>query len=54
MNYTIRELKENEQNILADFLHEAIYVPEGEEAPAKGMKELLCPFRRQITHTSCI
>lgn len=39
MNYTIRELKENEQNILADFLYEAIYVPEGEEAPAKNIIE---------------
>lgn len=39
MNYTIRELKENEQNILADFLYEAIYVPEGEKAPAKNIIE---------------
>lgn len=39
MNYTIRELRENEQNILADFLYEAIYVPEGEEAPAKNIIE---------------
>lgn len=39
MNYKIRKLKENEQEILADFLYEAIYIPEGVEAPPKNIIE---------------
>ncbi len=35
MNYNIRKLRENEQEILAEFLYEAIYVPEGEKTPPK-------------------
>ncbi len=39
MNYNIRKLRENEQDILAEFLYEAIYVPEGEKAPSKNIIE---------------
>lgn len=39
MNYKIRKLKENEQEILADFLYEAIYIPEGVEASPKNIIE---------------
>ena len=33
MNYTIRELRQHEAKILDAFLYEAIFVPEGVEAP---------------------
>lgn len=39
MTYNIRELRKNEQYILAEFLYEAIYVPEGEKAPPKNIIE---------------
>lgn len=39
MNYCIRKLREDEQGILADFLYEAIYIPEGMEAPARNIIE---------------
>lgn len=39
MNYNIRKLRENEQEILAEFLYEAIYIPEGVEAPSKDIIE---------------
>lgn len=39
MNCKIRKLKENEQEILADFLYEAIYIPKGVEAPPKNIIE---------------
>lgn len=39
MNYCIRKLREDEQGILADFLYEAIYIPEGVEAPARNIIE---------------
>ncbi|MGN0586570.1 MAG: GNAT family N-acetyltransferase [Oscillospiraceae bacterium] len=35
MDYTIRKIRTSEYNILADFLYEAIYIPEGIEAPPK-------------------
>ncbi len=35
MNYVIREIKDLEISILEDFLYEAIFVPEGQEAPSK-------------------
>ena len=35
MNYTIRKIRENEYNILDDFIYEAIFIPEGVEAPPK-------------------
>lgn len=37
MNYTIRQLKENEYKILSDFLYEAIYIPEGVKPPSKNI-----------------
>lgn len=37
MNYVIREMKESEYPLLKDFLYEAIYIPEGEEAPPKSI-----------------
>lgn len=43
MNYKIRELSENEYHFLEDFLYEAIFIPEGVEAPPKeiiGLPEL--------------
>lgn len=39
MNYNIRELRENENKILAEFLYEAIYIPEGVEVPPKNIIE---------------
>ena len=35
MNYTIREISEKEYGILNDFLYEAIFIPEGVQAPPK-------------------
>ena len=35
MNYIIRKIKETEYHLLDDFLYEAIFVPEGMEAPLK-------------------
>ena len=37
MDYTIREIKENEYPLLEDFLYEAIFVPEGVEPPPKSI-----------------
>lgn len=37
MKYVIRELRETEYHLLNDFLYEAIYIPEGAEAPPKSM-----------------
>lgn len=39
MNYSIRKLKEKEQEILADFLYEAIYIPKGVKAPPRNIIE---------------
>lgn len=35
MNYNIRKIKSNEYKVLDDFLYEAIFIPEGVEAPAR-------------------
>ena len=40
MNYIIRELEEDECPLLNDFLYEAIFLPEGAEAPPKSITEL--------------
>ncbi len=37
MNYKIREINENEYTLLDDFLYEAIFIPEGVEAPPKSI-----------------
>ncbi len=37
MNYKIREINENEYTRLNDFLYEAIFIPEGVEAPPKSI-----------------
>ena len=37
MNYTIREIKSTEYSLLNDFLYEAIFVPDGTEAPPKSI-----------------
>lgn len=37
MSYTIREIKEKEYSLLKDFLYEAIFIPEGVEAPPKSI-----------------
>lgn len=37
MNYSIRQMKGNEYSLLNDFLYEAIFVPEGAEAPQKSI-----------------
>ena len=37
MDYTIRGMQENEYEILKDFLYEAIYIPEGVQAPPKSI-----------------
>ena len=37
MKYRIREIKKNEIKILDDFLYEAIFIPEGVQAPPKDI-----------------
>ncbi|MCI8509178.1 MAG: GNAT family N-acetyltransferase [Lachnospiraceae bacterium] len=37
MDYTIRELKKQERHVLNDFLYEAIFIPEGMEAPDRSI-----------------
>ena len=37
MDYTIRKIKETEYFLLKDFLYEAIFVPDGVEAPPKSI-----------------
>ena len=37
MDYVIRELKQREVKILDTFLYEAIFIPEGIEAPPKDI-----------------
>lgn len=37
ISYKIRKLRKNEQNILGDFLYEAIFIPKGVEAPPKDI-----------------
>lgn len=37
MEYQIREIRESEYEILADFLYEAIYVPRGTDKPPKSI-----------------
>lgn len=37
MRYIIRDLKETEYDLLNDFLYEAIFIPEGVEAPPKSI-----------------
>lgn len=37
MNYTIREIKKQEYDCLNDFLYEAIFIPEGMEAPDRSI-----------------
>lgn len=39
MDYKIREIKESEYPVLSDFLHEAIFIPEGMEKPPKSIVE---------------
>ena len=39
MEYIIRELKQEEVEVLDTFLYEAIFVPEGIEAPSKDIIE---------------
>ena len=39
MDYIVREIKENEYKLLDDFLYEAIFVPDGMEAPPKSVIE---------------
>lgn len=43
MDYKIREIRKNEYSILSDFLHEAIFIPEGMDKPPKSI----------IEHPSC-
>lgn len=37
MNYSIRELKRDENKVLDTFLYEAIFIPEGVPAPSKDI-----------------
>ena len=39
MDYEIREIRKNEYPILADFLYEAIFIPEGMDKPTKSIIE---------------
>ncbi len=53
MNYIIRQLRENEYILLNDFLYEAIFVPDGLEAPPKNiinqpdLQVYVCDFGKQ-------
>ncbi len=40
MDYRIRELKQEEVKVLDEFLYEAIFIPEGIEAPARDIINL--------------
>ena len=40
MKYQIRELRETEYELLNDFLYEAIFIPEGTEAPDRSIIDL--------------
>ena len=40
MNYTIRPLKLTEYGLLEDFLYEAIFIPEGVQAPPRDIIDL--------------
>ncbi len=37
MDYQIREIRQEEYAILDEFLYEAIFIPEGVEAPPKSI-----------------
>lgn len=37
MDYIIREIRKEEHPLLADFLYEAIYIPDGMESPPKSI-----------------
>ena len=39
VNYVIRKLRKSETELLKDFLYEAIFIPEGVEAPEKDIVE---------------
>lgn len=39
MDYQIREIKKSEYPVLADFLYEAIFIPEGMEKPSRSIIE---------------
>lgn len=39
MDYQIREIREHEYSILADFLYEAIFIPKGAKKPPKSIIE---------------
>ena len=40
MNYTIRKIEETEYPLLKDFLYEAIFLPDGVEAPPKSIVDI--------------
>lgn len=37
MNYTIRKIREDEYNLLDDFIYEAIFIPDGVEPPPRSI-----------------
>ena len=37
MNYNIRKIREDEYNLLDDFIYEAIFIPDGVEPPPKSI-----------------
>lgn len=37
MNYTIRKIREDEYNLLDDFIYEAIFIPDGVELPPRSI-----------------
>ena len=37
MDYRIRKIRQEEYDLLKDFLYEAIFVPEGAQAPPKDI-----------------
>lgn len=40
MNYIIRKIKESEYPLLSSFLYEAIFIPDGMEAPSRSIIQL--------------
>lgn len=59
MQYIIREMNENERCLLDDFLYEAIFIPEGTEAPMKSIiqKDELQVYVKDFgstTHDKCL
>lgn len=60
MKYIIREMKEQEYDLLSDFLYEAIYIPDGVEPPPRSviefpeLQEYIFDFGNRIHDTALV